>query len=569
MRAYFLIAHRGFLVLTLILTGVAATAPNARAALPNLADPTWMTNGPVRAIAHFNNVIWVGGQFTELREKPPNQGGQVIAVSNLAAIDATTGAPVPGLQMPAVTGTGSIVYALTVAGGKLYIGGSFSDVGGAAHRDLAAIDAGTGALDTSFHPDIGVVWTLAADASRLYVGGGFALANGQPRNRLAAFDLSSGTQIWRTDTNGQAQDVAVMGNRLIVAGHFTHVAPQPGLTFNCFDHPETCVQRMKLAALTLDGQLDMNWDPEMTGDYDGVWRVLVNAPQLYAVGEFTHVSGVDQEKVARFTDTSAGPTVSAISPSSGTSSGGTAVTVTGTGFAAGATVSLGGTAATNVTVVSSTSLTATTAAHAAGVVNVVVTNSDGQSGTLTGGYTYTNPAPTVSAISPSSGTSSGGTAVTVTGTGFAAGATVSLVGTAATNVTVVSSTSLTATTAAHAAGAVDVVVTNSDGQSGTLTGGYTYTNPAPTVSAISPSSGTSSGGAAVTITGTGFAAGATVSLGGTAATNVTVVSSTSLTATTAAHAAGAVDVVVTNSDGQSGTLTGGYTYINSAQTGRA
>ncbi|PYX77052.1 MAG: hypothetical protein DMG72_03250 [Acidobacteria bacterium] len=151
------------------------------------------------------------------------------------------------------------------------------------------------------------------------------------------------------------------------------------------------------------------------------------------------------------------------------------MTVTGTGFAAGATVSLGGTAATNVTVVSSTSLTATTAAHAAGAVDVVVTNSDGQSGTLTGGYTYTNPAPTVSAISPSSGTSSGGTAVTVTGTGFAAGATVSLGGTAATNVTVVSSTSLTATTAAHAAGAVDVVVTNSDGQSGTLTGGYTYT----------------------------------------------------------------------------------------------
>src|SRR5439155_1298585 len=212
--------------------------------------------------------------------------------------------------------------------------------------------------------------------------------------------------------------------------------------------------------------------------------------------------------------TNPAPTVSAISPSSGTSSGGTAVTVTGTDFADGATVSLGGTAATNVTVVSSTSLTASTAAHAAGAVNVVVTNSDGQSGTLTGGYTYTNPAPAVSAISPSSGTSSGGTAVTVTGTGFAAGATVSLGGTAATNVTVVSSTSLTATTAAHAAGAVNVVVTNSDGQSGTLTGGYTYTNPAPTLCALSPSSGTSSGGTAVTITGTGFAAGATVSLGG-------------------------------------------------------
>ena len=52
------------------------------------------------------------------------------------------------------------------------------------------------------------------------------------------------------------------------------------------------------------------------------------------------------------------------------------------------------------------------------------------------------------------------------------------------------------------------------------------TNPAPTVTAISPSSGSASGGTAVTITGTGFSAGAQVNLGGTAATGVTVVSST-------------------------------------------
>ena len=74
---------------------------------------------------------------------------------------------------------------------------------------------------------------------------------------------------------------------------------------------------------------------------------------------------------------------------SGTANGGTAVTITGTGFLAGATVKLGGTAATGVTVVSSTSITATTPAHAAGAVSVVVTNTDAQSGTLTNGYTYT------------------------------------------------------------------------------------------------------------------------------------------------------------------------------------
>jgi hypothetical protein len=114
-----------------------------------------------------------------------------------------------------------------------------------------------------------------------------------------------------------------------------------------------------------------------------------------------------------------------------------------------------------------------------------------------------------------------------------------------------------------------VVVTNTDSQTGTLTNGYTYvsSNPAPTVTAITPTSGTTAGGTAVTITGTGFLSGATVSLGGTAATGVTVVSSTSITATTAAHAAGAVSVVVTNSDAQSGTLPNGYTYTTSTGGG--
>jgi hypothetical protein len=105
------------------------------------------------------------------------------------------------------------------------------------------------------------------------------------------------------------------------------------------------------------------------------------------------------------------------------------------------------------------------------------------------------------------------------------------------------------------------VVTNSNGQSGTLANGYTYTVATTiTVTAISPASGTANGGTVVNITGTNFASGATVSFGGTAATSVSVVSNSSITATTPAHTAGAVSVVVTNSNGQSGTLANGYTY---------
>ena len=297
------------------------------------------------------------------------------------------------------------------------------------------------------------------------------------------------------------------------------------------------------------------------------------APPGYYMLFVLNNSGVPS--VAKFIQLIAGgggnpaPTLSSISPTSGTTLGGTAVTVAGTGFMAGATLTLGGTSASNVTAVNSTTITATTGAHAAGAVDVVVSNTDGQSATLTQGFTYTavsNPAPTVTAISPNSGSTSGGTLVSITGTGFLAGATVSLGGTTAMGVTVVSSTSITATTTAHGAGAVDVVVTNSDSQSGTLPQGFTYTavsNPAPTVTAISPNSGPVSGGTAVTITGTGFAAGQTVILGGTPATGVTVVSSTSITAITPAHAAGAVNVVVSNAEQHSGTLTNGYTYVSS------
>jgi hypothetical protein len=81
--------------------------------------------------------------------------------------------------------------------------------------------------------------------------------------------------------------------------------------------------------------------------------------------------------------------VNGISPSSGTTSGGTSVKITGTGFLSGATVTLGGVAGTNVTVANSTTITATTPSHAAATVNVVVANSNGQSSTLTSGFTYT------------------------------------------------------------------------------------------------------------------------------------------------------------------------------------
>jgi acid phosphatase len=86
------------------------------------------------------------------------------------------------------------------------------------------------------------------------------------------------------------------------------------------------------------------------------------------------------------------------------------------------------------------------------------------------------------------------------------------------------------------------------------------TSPTPFVSSVTPNTGTTAGGTSITITGSGFTTGATVIMGGVPATNVNVSGGTTITALTPAHAAGAVDVTVTNTNGLSSTLIGGFTY---------
>ena len=83
--------------------------------------------------------------------------------------------------------------------------------------------------------------------------------------------------------------------------------------------------------------------------------------------------------------------------------------------------------------------------------------------------------------------------------------------------------------------------------------------PAPTVLGFSPPTGPPSGGTTYTLTGMNFQQGATVKIGGTAAT-VTNVTPQSISGKTPAHAMGTVDVVVTNPDAKTATLTGGYFY---------
>jgi len=285
------------------------------------------------------------------------------------------------------------------------------------------------------------------------------------------------------------------------------------------------------------------------------WRLAI----LAALGAFIGVRALAE--VGAPAEAAAAPTVNTISPGLGSRGGGTIVTITGTGFVVGATVTVGGSAATSVIVGGATSITATVPVGTPGPALIVITNPDGQSATLSNAFAYQDWPPTVTNVATNSGSSLGGTSVTITGANFVGGASASFGGTPATSVVVLSATTITAVTPAHGAGGVNVAVTNPDGQSGTLANAFTYVaGPAPTVASASPDNGTTGGGTAVTLVGTNFAAGATVTFGGTAATGVQVVSPTQITAISPAKAAGTVAVVVTNPDHQTGTLASGYTY---------
>ncbi|HEU4913899.1 MAG TPA: DUF2341 domain-containing protein [Candidatus Saccharimonadales bacterium] len=110
------------------------------------------------------------------------------------------------------------------------------------------------------------------------------------------------------------------------------------------------------------------------------------------------------------------PTISAVTPGSAGSSGGDTVTITGSNFGGTLSIAFGGVPATSFTVVNPTTITAVVPAHTPGAVGIVIANELGT--TRYDGFRYISTPPTVTSVNPNSGPSSGGTDITVTGTGF-------------------------------------------------------------------------------------------------------------------------------------------------------
>lgn len=210
------------------------------------------------------------------------------------------------------------------------------------------------------------------------------------------------------------------------------------------------------------------------------------------------------------------PSVASLSAKSGPATGGTAVTITGSGLATATTVRFGATTVpfTAATSGGVTKLTATAPAGTSGSsVDVTVTNGAGTSATGTAAkFTYTPNAPSVSAVSPLSTVVHGGTTVTLTGTDLTGVRTVTVGTRAVSYRAAAGGGSLTFSAPALAAGAYPVKVTTQYGSSAPVT--LTYVLPAaPVVTAMSVTAASTFKATPVTITGTNLLK-ATMSLGG-------------------------------------------------------
>ena len=247
---------------------------NADGSLDTAFNASMQTTATVTALALVGGKLYIGGVFT-------NVGGQ--PHTDLAAVDATTGA-IASFTANADASVGAFL----VHGTTLYVGGSFANLGGQPRMGIAAIDTTLGTV-TGFNPGLSsggnaAAFALSTDASTLYVGGQFTTLGGQSRANIGAVSTTTGlATTWSSDANSAVYALALSDTTLYVGGQFSTIG---GGTF-----------RNHIAALdtTTDMSNVLAFNPSAGSS---VYGLAVSGTTLYAAGGFTTVAGVTRNRIA-------------------------------------------------------------------------------------------------------------------------------------------------------------------------------------------------------------------------------------------------------------------------------
>jgi len=247
--------------------------------------------------------VAVGGYFGHYAGKAAHGIAKVNDVSY--AFDATFAGDGSGFDQ--------FVSSITSIGSSLYVGGAFTSYRGVANsaRQIAKLDATTGALDTTFSPPggsangfDGYVGALAHSDTALYAGGHFSGYRGVANSAkyIAKLDPSTGaldTTFSPPGANGFDGDVFaldVANGNVYAGGIFTSYR---GVT-------DSARRIAKLSATT--GAIDTAFNPPgalANGFDDDVLALLVNGTSVYVGGDFNTYRGVDNsaEGIAKLDST--------------------------------------------------------------------------------------------------------------------------------------------------------------------------------------------------------------------------------------------------------------------------
>ncbi|MDF9407123.1 IPT/TIG domain-containing protein [Pelotomaculum isophthalicicum JI] len=257
------------------------------------------------------------------------------------------------------------------------------------------------------------------------------------------------------------------------------------------------------------------------------------------------------------------PVINGISPITGPASGGTTVTISGTGLSAVSAVKFGSTAAINFTLESDTSMIAISPAGS-GTVDVAVYGPGGWSATsISDQFTYVQPQARLEpAITPSGGTFTTSQEVSINNPNSTVTSSVyynlNMIMPGITSIFYNGPFNITQTTTVTAA----VYDSGTGLWSAPATATFTKNTPAPVVTSINPSSGPATGGTTITITGTGLSTVTGVFFGSIPAAGFTLGTDTAMTAVSP-PGSGTVDVNVCDPGGYSSLVAGDrFTYIS-------
>jgi hypothetical protein len=214
--------------------------------------------------------------------------GLVLASAIWALSAAAAWATPPNAPDPGTWGTDGRVWSIVQVGSTVFVGGDFThavapDGSTVPRAHLMAIDAATGALDTSFSPDPnGIVYSLVTDGSQLFVGGDFITIDGQPRSHFAAYSGET-LESWKAEATKRVRAMAVSGSTLYMGGQFAKI---------------NGVKRQRFAALDLSQPVPSVLPLKITVNAEIRSVAPLTNGQVVIGGVFATVNGTSQPYLA-------------------------------------------------------------------------------------------------------------------------------------------------------------------------------------------------------------------------------------------------------------------------------